>query len=108
VIDKDLSIIANIAQILSVVFPILLGVYAFVRRTERKQLRQEASQALFEQKLEALKEMLDKQFGGNSGGIREAINNMTSKVDKIEDRVNCIATDLASVSGKFEQHIEEN
>lgn len=107
-IDKDLSVLANIAQIFSVVAPVLLGIYAFVRRTERKQIKSETAQALLKQQLQYMQDTLDKQFGGNSGGIREAINNMNNKIDKIENRVDCIVADLANVTGKFEQHIEEN
>lgn len=108
VIDKDLSVLANIAQILSVVGPVLFGMWAFIRNMERKQSNSQTKYLLLEQQLEHIEETLNKQFGGNSGGIRESINNMHGKIDKIENRVNIMATDVANLSGRFEQHIEEN
>jgi archaellum component FlaC len=99
----DLSTAANVAQIFSVLVPALFGTYAIWRKIDKRQTESHIETLLMSDKLDRI----EKQFGPNGGGIREAVNTMSAKVDKIETRVNTIDTKLANLGGKFDQHIVE-
>lgn len=75
----------------------------------RKKLEQKHAVefALLQQAVNYIKERMEKEFGGNSGGIRERINAMDGKIDKIEEKVDANAIDIAKITGQFSQHIEE-
>ena len=103
-----LDVAANWAQIVSIIIPLSAMVFGYFRLLNKQNHAQDVNAAVVNTKLESIEKTLEKQFGGNSGGIREAINGMTNKIDKIENRVNFMATDVATVSGRFQQHIEEN
>lgn len=103
-----MGIADNWAQVVSTLLPLAAGVWGYFRLIGKRDQAHEVHSAIVNTKLESIEKTLEKQFGGNSGGIREAINSMQGKVDKIEDRVNSMSAELANVSGRFEQHIEEN
>jgi archaellum component FlaC len=99
----SLDSIASIAQIISVIIPALIGTYAIWRRIDKRQTESHIETIRINDKLDRI----EKQFGPNGGGIREAVNTMSDKIDKIETRVNTIDTKLANLGGKFDQHIIE-
>jgi hypothetical protein len=49
-------------------------------------------------------EFIEKQFGPNGGGLRQAVNELTDKVDHIQNRQEELGDKLHELSGKFEQH----
>ena len=59
-------------------------------------------------KLEAMQKQLDVQFGGNGGGIREAINSIKSDQKIMDVKLDKACSDLANLQGKFAQHMVEN
>jgi len=69
--------------------------------------RQESLERMTE-RLENRLERIESQFGPNGGGLREAVNNMSSTVSKIDTKVGKLGEDLSNLSGKFHQHIIEN
>jgi archaellum component FlaC len=104
---SDLNTVATIAQIVSVVSPALFGVYAIWRRIDKRQTESHIDTLRMSDKLDYIEQQFKVQFGGNGGGMREAINNIATKQDKIEGRVDTIAEDMANLRGKFDQHIKE-
>lgn len=72
---------------------------------------QDASMVLLTQSVANQKEAADKQFGGNSGGIREAINGLVAGQGRIEDRqermeekTDQAVRELAELRGSFDEH----
>jgi archaellum component FlaC len=94
---------ASVVQIVSFASTILIGSYAIWRKIDKRQ-----TQALIETiRINDKLDRIENQFGPNGGGIREAVNTMSRKVDNIDTRVTKIGNDVANLSGKFEQHIVE-
>jgi hypothetical protein len=79
------------------------GFYGIWRRIDKRQTEAQIQTIRINDKLDRI----EMQFGPNGGGLREAVNTMSGKVDKIETRVNTIDVKLASLGGKFDQHIIE-
>lgn len=99
----SLETASSIVQITSVTVAALLGIYAIWRRIDKRQTENQIQTIRINDKLDRI----ELQFGPNGGGIREAVNTMAKKVDKIETRTNIIDVKLANLGGKFEQHIVE-
>lgn len=99
----SLSDISNMVSIGMAVGSTLLGVFAIWRRIDRRQARTESKVEAIDVRLERI----EKQFGPNGGGLREAVNNMAHTVEKIDGRVTKIGDDVARLSGQFDQHIIE-
>lgn len=53
-------------------------------------------------------ERMNKEFNGNSGGIRERINMIDGKVDLLDARVSENSIDLAKLTGRFDEHTDGN
>lgn len=53
-------------------------------------------------------DFIEKQFGPNGGGLREAVNSMSHKVDNIDRRLNKVDTEVSRLAGRFDQHMIEN
>lgn len=94
---------SNLAQIGSVLVTMMLGVFAIWKRIDRRQAQTEMKVQRIDDRLERI----EKQFGPNGGGLREAVNNMANTVAKIDGRVTSIGDDVARLSGQFDQHIIE-
>jgi len=100
----DLPVAANVAQVASLVFPIIAGGWGVWRKIDRKQVEAHYETIRMSDKLD----VIEKQFGPNGGGLREAVNNISIKLDKIESRQQSIGDEVARLTGKFDQHIKEN
>ena len=100
----DLSTVANIAQISSVVVPCGFAIYGVWRKIDKRQSKFEIDLMRVGDKLD----FIISQFGPNGGGLRQAVNELTEKVCHIEDRQIQIGDKVARLDGKFEQHIVEN
>lgn len=95
---------ANVAQIISVIIPVVAGIYAVWRKLDRRQTETHTEMCRMNDKLTGI----EKQFGPNGGGLREAVNNLAKQIANMDNRVTKIGDDVANLKGKFEQHIEEN
>ena len=100
----DLTTTGNYAQIASVIIPLIGGVWATYRRIDKKQMEHQ----MFLNRVSDKLDFIQAQFGPNGGGIRQAVNEMSKKIDKIEERQIVIGEKVARLQGEFEQHIEEN
>lgn len=100
----DLSTTANVFQIISVVAPAAFGTWAIWRRIDKRQTDAHLMSVRIADKLE----FIEKQFGPNGGGLREAVNNVAHKVDIIDRRLNKVDTEVSRLSGRFDQHMIEN
>ena len=100
----SLDVLANEAQIVSVIIPGALGVWAVWRKIDRKQTEHE----MFLHRLSDKLDTITAQFGPNGGGLRQAVNDMARKIDKIEERQITIGDKLSHLQGEFDQHVEDN
>jgi archaellum component FlaC len=85
----------------------IMGVFAAAwgawRRMEKHQNDSNVRAIRIEDRLERI----EKQFGPNGGGIRQAINEIANKLNKIEERQIGIGEKVAKLEGEFEQHTKE-
>lgn len=96
---------ANITvQVLSLSSVLVTGVYGVWRRIDKRQQTLE----ICTQRLEDKIDRIEHQFGPNGGGLREAVNNMSNTVSRIDGRVTKIGDDVARLTGEFNQHMREN
>ena len=94
----------NYVQIVSVIIPLVGGVWATYRRIDKKQVDHQ----MFLHRLSDKIDVITAQFGPNGGGLRQAVNEMSRKIDKIEERQITIGEKVARLQGEFEQHVEDN
>ena len=99
----DITTGSSIAQIASAAAAGSFGIYKIWKKIDARQEELCAKTMLLDSKLSRI----ESQFGPNGGGIREAVNNVSKTVLKIEDRVTKIGDDVAKLSGEFNQHIRE-
>jgi len=95
---------ANFATLASFVLAVLAGGAGIWRHIEKRQNDFELHQHRIADKLDAMLA----QFGPKGGGLRQAVNEMSRKIDKIEERQIIIGDKVAHLQGEFDQHIEDN
>lgn len=98
---------SNMAQVASVACATVLGMYGVWRKIDQRQTETHIDTLRINDKLDYIEQQFRVQFGGNGGGMREAINNMADQQDRLEHRVTKIGDDVANLRGKFDQHIVE-
>ena len=86
-------------------------IYAIPRRAglndeQAADIFQDVFLTLFE-KIDELTVRLEKEFGGNSGGIRQAVNRIDGNVDGLHSYVTELARDYEHLRGRYDQHIDE-
>lgn len=99
---------SSAAQVASVAMATVLGIYSIWRKIDQRQTETHIDTLRINDKLDYIEQQFRVQFGGNGGGMREAINNMCEQQDRMESRVTKIGDDVANLRGKFEQHIAES
>jgi hypothetical protein len=104
----SLDTASSIAQIASFVAPAVIGVYAIWRRIDKRQTESHIAAVRIGDRLENMQKQLDVQFGGNGGGLREAVNTIKDDMKVMDLKVDKATADIASLAGKFEQHVREN
>ena len=100
----NLSDTSSLVTIGSLFTPLLVGGVGMWRRMERKQTEFELAAQHIADKLD----FIQAQFGPNGGGIRQAVNEMSKKIDKIEERQITIGDKIARLEGEFTQHLNNN
>jgi hypothetical protein len=100
----SLPVAANLAQVASLAFPIIAGGWGLWRAMEKKQADQNTMLLRLSDKLD----FIHGQFGPNGGGLRQAVNEMSSKIDKIEERQITVVEKVARLEGEFEQHLAKD
>lgn len=93
---------ASIATITSALLPIIGGFYALMRMYRQREALMSEQVAV----LQAQLERIEKQFGPNGGGIREAVNKIDARVCAIDERLHTLHLEHARLAGKFSM-IEE-
>lgn len=94
----QLDTAASIATITSALLPIFAGLYAMSRVYKHRE-------AETSEQIEILKlhlERIEKQFGPNGGGIREAVNKISDKLTQVDDKFQMLHVEHAKLAGKFE------
>lgn len=77
-------------------------------KKDRNKVNEEraVNNALLRQEVKAITDRMNKEFGGNSGGVRERINAMSAKIDHIEEKIDETAIGLAKLTGRFDEHTD--
>ena len=99
----NLSNTASIAQIISVFGGILIGLWKIWRKIDQHQTNSAARSDLIESRLDRI----EVQFGPNGGGLREAVNRISSTVELMDKKIDHINRDVAYLQGEFKQHLRE-
>jgi len=74
------------------------------RKIEKHQIDTSVRAIRMEDRLDRI----EKQFGPNGGGIRQAVNEIAAKLDKMEARQITIGDKVVKLEGEFEQHMKES
>jgi len=74
------------------------------RKIEKHQIDNSVRAIRMEDRLDRI----EKQFGPNGGGIRQAVNEISAKLDKMESRQIAIGDKVVKLEGEFEQHMKES
>jgi hypothetical protein len=98
----NLSDTSSLVSIVSFFAAILAGAFGIWRRIESRQNEFQSQQLRISDRLN----FIAAQFGPNGGGIRQAVNEMSNKIDKIEQRQIIIGDKLAHLQGEFDNHID--
>ena len=98
----NLSDTSSVATIVSFLAAVLAGAFSVWRRIESRQNEFQSQQLRISDRLN----FIAAQFGPNGGGLRQAVNEMSHKVDKIEERQIIITEKLAHLQGEFDNHID--
>jgi len=99
----DISLLASIVEVVSVTVALIAAIWGIWRRLDQRNTESRLEVAIIQERLE----FIQTQFGPNGGGLRQAVNEMSSKVDNIEEKVYNISQDVSKLSGEFHQHIVE-
>lgn len=83
-----LETVANVAQILSVVGPLIVFLWMLARKIDRK--------------LDAI-EYQQKPNNGNS--LRDAVDRASAKMDRLDERMGSVEQSVAKLSGAFDEHV---
>jgi methyl-accepting chemotaxis protein len=110
----QLALVAEWAQILSVLAAAIFGAYKVRQALDRRDAelenrieRTEVDRERLITELTDVKAQLRKEFSGNSGGIREAINRIGVTVERVDDKADRVALEVAELRGRFDQHLTE-
>ena len=111
----DIFSVSAGVDVLVVVVAIILGAWRIRQNIDKrdtelemKLLDGEGERKVILAEISGFKEDLKKEFGGNSGGMREAINRISDTVDRVDSKTNDLAVELGELRGRFEQHMEMN
>lgn len=83
----------------------MLAFSIYRAKTREKREARIACEAVFKAEMRALKANFEKEHGGNSGGMREAINAIRGTQIEIAKKSDLTANSLSRLEGAFEQHI---
>jgi hypothetical protein len=98
----NLSDTSSLVSIVSFFAAIFAGAFGIWRRVESRQNEFQSQQLRISDRLNFIVD----QFGPNGGGLRQAVNEMSIKIDKIEQRQITIGDKLAHLQGEFDNHID--
>ena len=99
---------AQIVGTLFVILSALWGGVQILRRIDGRLDHQDADAALIRQSVDELRKQADKQYGPNSGGIREAVNAIRIDVTAIKSQTAQNAENIAELRGAFNQSQSEH
>lgn len=98
----QLDTAASIATITSALIPLFAGLYAMTRIYKHREKEMSERIAVLQVHLERI----EKQFGPNGGGIREAVNNIDIRLRRVDEKLQLLHVEHAKLAGKFSM-IEE-
>lgn len=98
---------ANWAQLIWATCALMATWFGWYKSRKSSEAKHAVEMALLHKDIKSIVDRMNKEFNGNSGGIRERINSMDDKIDRIEERVDENATDLAKLTGRFDEHTDK-
>ena len=100
----QISDAANLTTVVGFCAAVVSGGIGIWRHIEKRQNTFELAQQHIADKLDSMLV----QFGPNGGGLRQAVNEMSSKIDKLQERQITIGDKIARLEGEFTQHLNNN
>lgn len=111
--QETLSTIKLIAELGALVIAVIVAVWrirvALDKRDndlEKQLVEGESERKIILHEIESIKNDLHKEFGGNSGGMREAINRISATMDRVDAKTNDLAVEIGELRGRFDQHVD--
>lgn len=95
---------ASVAQISSVVGAVLLGLWKIWRKIDQHQSNSAARSDVMETRLDRI----EKQFGPNGGGLREAVNRISDSIHHLDTKLDHVSNDVAQLKGEFKEHVRND
>ena len=101
--ESPVALGAEIANVIMLGAVIIGAAWKSRQRLEKREKELDVRMAHHEDSLATLSQTIEKQFSGNSGGIREAVNGIARKQDAQDEKLDRVAEDVATLRGRFEQ-----
>jgi methyl-accepting chemotaxis protein len=108
-----IALFSEWAQILSVAAALIFGLYRIRKaldsrdnELEKRLLVGDMERDQILKEIAGFKSDLRKEFSGNSGGMREAINRISDTVERVDEKTQALAVEVADLRGRFEQHVD--
>jgi len=98
-----LDTISSVVQIVGVLIVIPSAMWKGWRAMEKKLAALDKCLAV----MDARTDRIEKQFGDNGGGLREAVNTQGKLLEKIDTRTIETVEDLAMLKGRFNQMVTQ-
>ena len=98
-------------QVFNSMLPItafILGIFGAAWGSWRKIEKHQTDNSVRAIRMEDRLDRIEKQFGPNGGGLRQAVNDIATKLNKIEERQIGIGEKVSKLEGEFEQHMKES
>jgi hypothetical protein len=100
----DVSTIAAVAQISTVIGGVLFGLWKIWRKIDVHQANSAARSDVLETRLDRI----ELQFGPNGGGLREAVNRISDSLSRMDKKLDIVSNDLSQLKGEFKEHVRDN
>jgi methyl-accepting chemotaxis protein len=107
-----ISLLSQWVQILSVAAAVIFGLYRIRKaidsrdnELEKRLLVGDMERDQILKEIASFKSDLRREFGGNGGGMREAINRISDTVERVDVKTQSVAVEVADLRGRFEQHM---
>jgi hypothetical protein len=99
----DVSTVAAVVQISSVIGGVLFGLWKIWRKIDVHQANSAARSDVLETRLDRI----ESQFGPNGGGLREAVNRISDSISHMDKKLDTVSNDLSQLKGEFKEHVRE-
>lgn len=105
-----IATIKTFLEIGAIIIAFIIGVWRIrqgidnrVSGLERQILESQIERKAILEDLEGIRRDLRKEFSGNSNGLREAVNRMSTMIERVDERTDVLSVELAELRGRFDE-----